>query len=95
MEEEKKTELENSGDSAIHPAELPLVVRRLTGFGVFLYILHGIGVTLGLTLLWSLEAVRNSFFRLLDRWNLKARVRRASAFPPGPITNRNIVQARR
>jgi len=35
-------------------------------------------------LLWSLEAVRNAFFRVLDRLNIKARPnRRASAFPPG------------
>ncbi len=95
MEEEQKTALENPLEAALHPADQPLVVRRLTPIGVFLYILHGIGVTLGLTLLWSLEAVRNSYFRLLDGWNLKARVRRASAFPPGPIASRKIAQARR
>lgn len=47
-------------------------------------VLYGIGVSLGLTLLWVMEVVRNLFFRLLDRLNVKPRRRRsASAFPPG------------
>jgi hypothetical protein len=37
----------------------------------------------GLTLLWGLEIVRDSYFRLLDRLNLRPRPKRASAFPPG------------
>lgn len=95
MDEVKQIQPESPSKVSRHPADQPLVVRRLTPVGVFLYILHGIGVTLGLALLWSLEAVRNSCFRLLDRWNIKARTRRASAFPPGPTTTRNIAQARR
>lgn len=42
-----------------------------------------IAVTVGLTLLWGLEVVRNAFFGLLDRLNLKPRARKGSAFPPG------------
>ncbi len=52
--------------------------------GYFIEVVHGVGVMAGLGLLWSLEAVRNTFFRVLDRLNIKARPsRRASAFPPG------------
>lgn len=75
--------------------EEPLVVEQLSTSGFLLYILHGVGVTLGLCLLWSLEAVRNGFFRLLDRMNLKARVRKASAFPPGQPRKRPITEASR
>ncbi len=96
MEDEaKKTAVQESSETATHPADEPLVVRGLTPLGVAHYILHGIGVTLGMTLLWSMEAVRNSYFRTLDRMNIKARTRRASAFPPGPASNRNIAHARR
>ena len=57
--------------------------------GYFLELLHGIGVMLGLGLLWSLEAVRNAYFATLDRLNVKARPhRRVSAFPPGRARRR-------
>jgi hypothetical protein len=47
-------------------------------------LLEGIAIAAGMCLLWVMEVVRNSYFRLLDRWNLKPRRRnRASAFPPG------------
>ena len=94
-DEAKKTTVQESIETSTHPADEPLVVRKLTPLGVAHYILHGIGVTLGMTLLWSMEAVRNSYFRMLDRMNIKARTRRASAFPPGPASSRNLVHARR
>jgi hypothetical protein len=75
--------------------ETPLVVRPLSTLGFTLYILHGVGVTLGLFLFWGLEAVRNNFFRLLDRMNIKARVRKASAFPPGQPRKRPLTEASR
>jgi hypothetical protein len=83
-----------------HPAEAPivetpLVVRPLSTLGFLFYILHGIGVTLGLCLFWGLEVVRNNFFRLLDRMNIKARVRKASAFPPGQPRKRPLTEASR
>jgi hypothetical protein len=63
---------------------LPLDAEQLGVGGYFVELLHGIGVMLGLALLWSLEAVRNAFFATLDRLNIKARPhRRVSAFPPG------------
>jgi hypothetical protein len=83
-----------------HPVDDPIVetspvVRPLSTLGFLLYILHGVGVTLGLCLFWGLEAVRNKFFRLLDRMNLKARVRKASAFPPGQPRKRPLTEASR
>ncbi len=64
--------------------QLPPDAEYLGVGGYFLELLHGIGVMLGLGLLWSLEAVRNLYFAVLDRLNVKARAnRRASAFPPG------------
>ncbi len=47
-------------------------------------VLQGLGVMLGLALLWLFESIRNVIFRVLDRFNIKARgPRRLSAFPPG------------
>lgn len=64
------------------PAE-PVEYEPLGVRSTALEILKGIGIALGLGLLWMLEAVRDGFFRLLDRLNLRPRTRRASAFPPG------------
>ena len=57
-------------------------------------VLKAIGISLGLTLFWSLEKARDGIFHLLDRMNLKPRIRRASAFPPGrpPRKRRTAVQ---
>lgn len=58
--------------------------ERLSSGGHFCQVFYGIGVTLGLALLWFMEICRDAFFHLLDRFNVKARRRsRASAFPPG------------
>ncbi len=61
----------------------PLQISRLRGRQLFIEIINGIAITLGMALLWALENVRNVFFRFLDRANLKPRAGRASAFPPG------------
>ncbi|HVA83800.1 MAG TPA: hypothetical protein VNF28_02775 [Candidatus Binataceae bacterium] len=61
----------------------PYIPEALTRAGVFFSVLYGIGVSLGLALLWGMEVVRNIYFRVLDRFNIKPRRRRASAFPPG------------
>lgn len=63
-------------------AESPEMVR-LTPIEVAVEILHGLGITLGLSLLWVMEAVRDRVFRLMDRANIQPRTRPASAFPPG------------
>ncbi len=56
---------------------------QLKPFEIAAEILHGIGITLGLGLLWMMEAVRDRIFRLLDRANIRSYARPASAFPPG------------
>ncbi len=63
--------------------EQPYVPEQLSLGGFFGSVLYGIGVTLGLALLWVMEIFRNLFFHALDRLNVKPRRRRASAFPPG------------
>ncbi len=63
-------------------SESPEVVR-LKPFEIVTEILHGLGITVGLGLLWMMEAVRDHVFRLLDRINVRPRTRPASAFPPG------------
>jgi hypothetical protein len=72
----------------------PLIVKQLSTGQFLFYILHGVGVSLGLCLLWVLEAMRNRAFRLLDRANLNARTRKASAFPPGQPRKRPLTVAR-
>jgi hypothetical protein len=69
----------------------PLEIEKLTKRGFAAQLIHGIAITFGLSLLWSLEAVRNVFFRVLDRMNLRPRPRRASAFPPGRPRKRATV----
>lgn len=63
--------------------QAPVEPEPLVGLRFFVEILNGLGVMLGLALLWFLEKIRNSFFGLLDRMNVKARPRKGSAFPPG------------
>ena len=64
--------------------KLPLQPEQLGRGEFFLEVIHGIGEMAGLALLWGLEEVRNVWFRMLDRMNIKARPsRRVSAFPPG------------
>jgi hypothetical protein len=46
-------------------------------------ILCGIGIALGLGLLWVMEVIRNFIFHLLDWANFRPHTRRPSAFPPG------------
>ena len=62
----------------------PLEIEQLSTLSYLSELVQGIGITLGLGILWGLEVVRNAYFRLLERLNLKPRrPRRASAFPPG------------
>jgi hypothetical protein len=59
-------------------------IEQLTAASHAREILRGVGVVLGLALLWGLEIVRNTWFHTLDRLNIKPRrARRASAYPPG------------
>jgi hypothetical protein len=58
--------------------------ERLPAGNYLKEVARGIGVLLGLGLLWGLEIVRDAYFKTLDRLGVKPRSnRRASAFPPG------------
>ena len=46
-------------------------------------VLAGIGIATGLALLWTFEAMRDRYFELLDRMNVRPRSHRGSAFPAG------------
>jgi hypothetical protein len=70
-------------ETAQEKAPVEVRIQPLRGLPLALEIAGGIGRTLGLTLLWGLEIVRDSYFRMLDRLNVRPRHKRASAFPPG------------
>jgi len=70
-------------ESTEEKARVEVRIQPLRGLELATEIAGGIGRTLGLTLLWGLEIVRDSYFRLLDRLNVRPRHKRASAFPPG------------
>lgn len=61
-----------------------LEIERLTAPSYIWEVVRGVGVVLGLGLLWFLEVVRNAYFHALDSLSIKPRrKRRVSAFPPG------------
>lgn len=68
----------------------PEPMKRLQFFN---QVLQGLLIALGLGVLWLMESVRNVFFDLLDRFNRKARGRKASAFPPGRPRRRVVKHA--
>ncbi len=72
----------------------PSEMERLKPIEVALEILHGMGIALGLSLLWILEVVRDGAFRFLDRVNIRPRTGPASAFPPGQPRKRSPRRAR-
>ena len=76
-------------ESGQEKAPVEVRIQPLRGSELALEIVGGIGRTLGLTLLWGLEIVRDSYFHLLDRLNVRPRRKRASAFPPGQPKKRN------
>ncbi len=63
--------------------QVQVQVRPLSGRELVTEVAGGIGRALGLSLLWGLEIVRDAYFRVLDRLNVRPRRKRASAFPPG------------
>jgi hypothetical protein len=71
--------------------KVPVEVRvtPLTGRELVTEVAGGVGRALGLTLFWGLEIIRDAYFRVLDRLNVKPRHKRASAFPPGQPRKRN------
>ncbi|HUO06396.1 MAG TPA: hypothetical protein VMU16_14450 [Candidatus Binataceae bacterium] len=77
--------MEESGQERIPPVR----VVELTTPEFIWEVVRGIGVTIGLLILWALEVVRNVWFKMLDFLNLKPAHKRASAFPPGEPPRRN------
>jgi hypothetical protein len=69
-------------------------IAPLSGRELATEIAGGVGRALGLTLFWGLEIVRDSYFRLLDRLNVRPRRKRASAFPPGQPKKRSSAPTR-
>jgi hypothetical protein len=55
----------------------------------------GIGIATGLALLWVFEAMRDRYFRLLDRMNVRPWSHRGSAFPAGRPRKQTTVEAQR
>ncbi len=64
-------------------APIEVRIEPLRGLPLVKEVAGAVGRALGLTLFWGLEIVRDSYFRLLDRLNVRPRRKRASAFPPG------------
>ena len=55
----------------------------------------GIGISVGLALLWAFEAMRDRYFRLLDRMKFRPWSHRGSAFPAGRPRKQTTVEAQR
>jgi hypothetical protein len=78
-------------ESAEEKVQVNVQVSPLRGRALVLEVAGGVGRALGLTLLWGLEIVRDSYFRMLDRLNVRPRRKRASAFPPGQPKKRTHI----
>ena len=76
-------------ETAEDKARVEVRIQPLRGLPLVKEVAGAVGRALGLTLLWGLEIVRDSYFRLLDRLNVRPRRKRASAFPPGQPKKRN------
>src|SRR5260370_26762484 len=55
----------------------------------------GIGIASGLALLWAFEAMRDRYFRLLDRMNVRLWSHRASSSPAARARKHETVAAQR
>ena len=64
-------------------APVEVRIAPLSGRELVTEVAGGVGRALGLTLFWGLEIIRDAYFRILDRMNVRPRHKRASAFPPG------------
>jgi len=70
-------------------ARIETRIQPLRGLALLKEVAGAVGRALGLTLFWGLEIVRDWYFRLLDRLNVRPRRKRASAFPPGQPKKRH------
>ena len=78
-------------DNNPEQSQVRVEIHPLKGMDFLRQVGRGVGVSLGLSLLWVLEIIRNAFFRILDRLNVRPRRKRASAFPPGKPRKRPSV----
>ncbi len=76
-------------ETAEDKARVEIRIQPLRGLPLVKEVAGAVGRALGLMLLWGLEVVRDSYFRVLDRLNVRPRRKRASAFPPGQPKKRN------
>ncbi len=76
-------------ETAEDKARVEVRIQPLRGLPLVKEVAGAVGRALGLMLLWGLEIVRDSYFRVLDRLNVRPRRKRASAFPPGQPKKRN------
>ena len=76
-------------ETAEDKARIETPIQPLRGLPLLKEIAGAVGRALGLTLFWGLEIIRDWYFRLLDRLNVRPRRKRASAFPPGQPKKRN------
>jgi hypothetical protein len=81
-------------ESTEEKARVEVRIEPLRGLPLVMEVVGGVGRTLGLTLLWGLEIVRDSYFRQLDRFDVRPRHKRASAFPPGQPKKQRTVPGR-
>lgn len=82
--EQKHTEGVGAGSPGAENPGINFEPERFTTLEFLSQMLQGIGIAVGLAMLWLMETVRNSYFRLLDRMNVKPRrSRKISPFPPG------------
>ncbi|HYB91887.1 MAG TPA: hypothetical protein VEC38_12670 [Candidatus Binataceae bacterium] len=71
-------------ENSEHQSGARVEIEGLGFLGHLKEVVLGILTSLGLAILWLFEIIRNGYFSILDRINLKPRRRaRASAFPPG------------
>lgn len=81
-------------DTSEEKAPVEFQIEQLRRLTFVKEVIQAVGRALGLVLLWILEIVRDSYFRLLDHFNVRPRRRRASAFPPGKPKKRYRAPAR-
>ncbi|MHB8384236.1 MAG: hypothetical protein ACYDC3_18070 [Candidatus Binataceae bacterium] len=80
-------------ENAPEQPDVKIEQERLPAGNYMKEVARGVGVLLGLGLLWGLEIARNAYFRMLDRTGVKPRTRRSSAFPPGQPKKHTVIRS--
>jgi hypothetical protein len=74
--------------------DLNVAVEPLNTREVVVEIFFGIGIALGLAVLWTFESIQRLCLKLLDHYNVRPRTRMADAFPPDHPRQRQTRPAR-